>query len=52
VSIVLPAEGDALAIERQQTVIGDGDPMRVTAEIAEYLSGPPKAPRSGDAGSA
>ena len=35
VSIILPAEGDALAIERQQPVIGDCDPMRVPAQIPQ-----------------
>ena len=33
-SIILPSEGDALAIERQQAVIRDGDPMRIPAQIA------------------
>jgi hypothetical protein len=37
VSIVLPAESNAFAIERQQTVIGNGDAMRVTAEKAQYF---------------
>src|SRR3974377_2023372 len=37
VGIVLPAESNAFAIERQQTVIGNGDAMRVTAEIAQYF---------------
>ena len=35
VSIILPAEGDALAIERQQAVIGDCDSMRVPAQILQ-----------------
>jgi hypothetical protein len=35
VSIILPAEGDALAIERQQAVVGDCDPMRVPAQIPQ-----------------
>lgn len=33
-SIILPAEGDALAIERQQAVIRDCDPVRIPAQIA------------------
>lgn len=39
-SVVLPPKGDALAIERQQSVIANGNPMRVAAEIAEHLSRP------------
>jgi hypothetical protein len=31
--IILPSEGDALAIERQQAVIRDSDPMRIPAQI-------------------
>jgi hypothetical protein len=34
-SIILPSEGDALAIERQQAMIRDSDPMRIPAQIAE-----------------
>ncbi len=34
VCIILPAEGNALAVERQQTVIRDRDPMRIPAQIA------------------
>ena len=41
-SIVLPAEGDALAIERQQAMIRDSDPMRIPAQIAENLGGRPE----------
>jgi hypothetical protein len=33
VSIILPAESNALAIERQQAVIRDSDPMRLPAQI-------------------
>jgi hypothetical protein len=36
-SVVLPAKGDALAIKLQQPVIGDGDAMRISAEVAEHL---------------
>jgi len=35
--IVLPSESDVLPIKGQQPVIGDGDPMGVSAEIAEHL---------------
>ena len=34
VSIILPAESDALTIEGQQAVIRDSDPMRIPAQIA------------------
>ena len=37
--IVLPAEGDALAIEGQQAVIADCHAMRIPPEIAKHLSG-------------
>lgn len=33
--IVLPTEGDAFAVECQQPVIGNGDPVRIPAEIAQ-----------------
>jgi len=36
--IVLPAEGDALAIKSQQPVIADGNAVCIPAEIAEHLS--------------
>ena len=32
VRIVLPAEGNRLAIEGDEAMIGDGDPMRVSGE--------------------
>ena len=41
--IVLPTERDALAIEGEQSMIGDGDAMCVAAEIPQYLEGPPNA---------
>ncbi len=31
---VAPAEGDLAVLEREQAVIGDGDSMRVAAEVA------------------
>ena len=40
VGIVLPAKGDALLIEGQQAMIGNGHAMGVAAEIAQYLHGP------------
>ena len=37
VSIVLPTEGDAFAIECEEPMIGDGDAVRISAEIAQDL---------------
>ena len=37
--IVLPSEGDLLAVESDQAVVGDGDAVGVTAEIAQHLRG-------------
>jgi len=37
VGVVPPAKCDVLAIERQQSMIADGDAMRITAEIAQNL---------------
>ena len=36
-SIVLPSEDDAFAIECQEPMIGDGDPVRVSTEVAQDL---------------
>ena len=38
-SVVPPAERDVVAVEGEQSMIGDGDAMRVTAEITQYLFG-------------
>src|SRR6476660_4405864 len=38
-SVIPPTEGNVVAIKRKQSMIGDGDAMRVTAEIAQYLFG-------------
>src|SRR6266700_4089438 len=35
VSVVLPTKSDAFAIECEQPVIGNGDPVRISAEIAQ-----------------
>lgn len=35
--LIFPAEGDTLAVKGQQPVIGDGNSMRVSAEVAEDL---------------
>ena len=39
VGVILPAEGDALLVEGQQAMIGDGHAMGVAAEIAQHLHG-------------
>jgi len=40
VGIVFPAEGDAFSVETEQAVIGDGDAMGITAQIAQHLCRP------------
>jgi hypothetical protein len=42
VRVILPAKCDLFPIERQQTVIAYGDPMRVPAEVAKNAAGRPK----------
>ena len=37
VSIILTVEGNALPVEGQQVVIGNGDAMGVAAQVAEHL---------------
>ena len=41
-AIVLPLEGDALVIERDQAAIGDGDAMGVAREVAQDFLGAPE----------
>ncbi len=41
-TVVLPLEGDALVIERDQAAVGDGDAMGVAGEIAQYFRGSPE----------
>ena len=36
--VILPAEGDALAIESQQAMIADGNTVGVPAEVAQHLA--------------
>ena len=36
VRVVLPLEGDALAVEGAEPVIADGDAMRVAPEVAQH----------------
>ena len=38
-AIVLPAEGDAVVVGRDETAIGDGDAVGVAREIAQHLLG-------------
>src|SRR5258706_390582 len=38
-SVIPPAERDVVAVKGEQSMIGDGDAMRVTAKIAKYLFG-------------
>ena len=42
VSIVPPTECDVIAVKRNQSMIGDGHPMRVAPEVAENLFGTTK----------
>src|SRR5712664_722700 len=41
-AVVLPLEGDALVIERDQAAVGDGDAMGVAREIAQDFRGSPR----------
>src|SRR6516225_4305898 len=34
--IVLPPEGDAILIERDQSAVGDGDPVGIAGEICQH----------------
>ena len=40
VGVILPTKSNALLVEGQQAVIGDGHAMSVAAEIAQHLQGP------------
>src|SRR5207302_8707297 len=39
VGVILPVKGDALLVEGQQAMIGDGHAMGVAAKIAQHLHG-------------
>src|SRR5258708_815604 len=41
-AVILPLEGDAAVVERDQAAVGDGDPMGIAGEIAQYFLGPPE----------
>jgi len=38
-SVVLPAEGDPLAVKADPSMVGDGDAMGIAAQVAENLLG-------------
>ena len=42
VGIVLPGEGDTIVLELHQTVIAQGDPVRVPSQVLQHLFGPAK----------
>src|SRR5262249_56551198 len=37
VTIVLPAEADLAVVDRQQSIVGDGDAVRVAADVLQHL---------------
>src|SRR5580704_10256365 len=39
---VPPAERNLITVERDQTVVGNSDPVRVRAQVAKHLVGPAK----------
>ena len=39
VSVVAPTERDVVAIEGEQSMIGDGDAMGITTEVTQHLFG-------------
>src|SRR5467141_32106 len=41
-AVILPLEGDALVIERDQAAVGDGDAVGVAREIAQDFRGSPE----------
>jgi hypothetical protein len=40
VGVVLPPEGDPFAVEGEQSMVGDGYPVGIAAEVAEHLCRP------------
>src|SRR5579859_1714255 len=44
VPVILPAEADLAVIQRHKAVVGDGDAMRIAADIVENLSWPGERP--------
>jgi len=43
-AVVLPAETDLAIDELDQTAVGDGDPVRIPAQVAEHLFGAGERP--------
>ena len=41
-AVILPFEGDALVIERDQAAVRDGDAVGIAREIAQYFRGSPE----------
>ncbi len=41
-TVILPAEGYSIGIGADQSVVRDGDPMCVSAQICQDRPGPPK----------
>jgi len=39
VSVIPPTKRDVVAVECEQSMIGDGDAMGITAEITQYVLG-------------
>ena len=39
VSVISPTEGDVVVVECDQSMIGDGDAMGITAEVTQHLLG-------------
>jgi hypothetical protein len=37
VSVVLPSEGDLAVVDGQETMIGDGDAVRVASQVVKYM---------------
>src|SRR5947207_13150136 len=43
-AIVLPLEGDALVVERDQAAVGDGNTVGIAGEVAQNVFGAPEGP--------
>jgi hypothetical protein len=48
--VVLPLKGDALFVQRNQSAVGDGDPMGIAWQICQYGLGPGEEDLNGGAG--
>src|SRR5262249_57529204 len=47
-AVVLPLEGDAVVVERDQALVGDGDAVGVAREIAQHFLLAPQPPFAAD----